>query len=195
MRVPLAVLTTAAAALVVPALAGGVALSTPEPARSLVRVDIRGTAIASRFPTGRSVSFRYPSNWHLTRRRLDVVTDPRTLFAVSSYAIPKRPIDACDGTHARGRPVDGVFVLVKEVLDGASLRRSLPRLRTKPRHFQIPKSGRAGCLPPASVQYQFRVANRAFYVRISVGPKASAKTRAALATLLDGMWIAEYRTP
>jgi hypothetical protein len=89
----------------------------------------------------------------------------------------------------------GVFALVKEVLDGASLRRSLPRLPTKPRPFQLPKSGRAGCLPPASVQYQFRVAQRAFYVWISIGPKASAKTRAAAARLLDGMWIAPYRRP
>jgi hypothetical protein len=193
MRVSVAAFVTTAAALVVPALAGGVALSTPEPARSLVRVDIRGSAIASRFPTGRSVSFAYPSNWHLTRQRLDVVTDPRTLFAVSSYATPKGPLDACDGTHARGRPLDGAFLIVKEVLDGASLRRSLPRLRTKPRHFQLPTSGRAGCLPPASVQYQFRVAQRAFYLWISIGPVASAKTRTAVARLLDGMWIAPYR--
>jgi hypothetical protein len=131
----------------------------------------------------------------MTRRRLDVVTDPRTLFAVSSYAIPKAALDACDGTHARGRPVDGVFVLVKETLDGASLRRSLPRLRTKPRHFQLPKTGRAGCLPPASVQYQFRVAQRAFYLWISMGPDASAKTRTAVARLFDGMWIAPYPRP
>jgi hypothetical protein len=191
----MAVLTTAATALVVPALAGGVALSTPEPARSLVRVDIRGTAIASRFPAGRSVSFRYPSNWHVTRRRLDVVTDPRTLFVVSSYAILKGPIDVCDGAHARGRPVDGAFVLVKETLDGASIRRSLPRLRTKPRHFQLPKTGRAGCLPPASVQYQFRVAQRAFYLWTSIGPQASAKTRTAVARLIDGLWIAPYPRP
>jgi hypothetical protein len=194
MRVRVAALVAIAAALIVPTLAGGVALSTPEPARSLVRVDIRGTAIASRFPAGRSISFRYPSNWYLTRQRLDVVSDPRTLFAVSSYAILEGPIDACDGTHAPGRPVDGAFVLVKETLDGASLSRSLPRLRTKPRHFQLPKSGRAGCLPPASVQYQFRVAQRAFYVWISIGAKASGKTRAAVARLLDGMWIAPYQT-
>ncbi len=189
------VITTLWLALVMPAPASTVISGTPEPAHMLVRFDIRGSSIAFRYPAGRSISFRYPANWYVTTRRLDNVIDPHTLFAVTSYAVPKGPLGDCDGTHARSRPVDGVFALIKEVLDGASLRRSLPRLPTKPRHFQLPKSGRAGCLPPASIQYQFRVAQRAFYVWISIGPKASAKTRAALARLLDGMWIASYRTP
>jgi hypothetical protein len=190
-----AVITTLWFVLVMPAAASTATSLTPEPAHRLVRFDIRGSSIAFRYPAGRSISFRYPANWHVTTRRLDDVIDPHTLFAVTSYTVPKGPVGDCDGTHARSRPVDGVFVLVKEVLDGASLRRSLPRLPTKPRAFQLPKSGRAGCLAPPSILYQFRVAQRAFYVWISIGPKASAKTRAAVARLLDGMWIASYRTP
>jgi len=148
-----------------------------------------------RFPRGTSIAFRYPANWHVTTRRLDEVVDPHTLFAVSTYKFPTRPRDNCDGTHARGRPADGAFVLVKEQLDGTSLRRSLPRLPTRPRHFRLPSrrtSGRAACLRPPSVVYQFRVAKRAFYVYLSVGANASGRTRAAMATLLDEMRIARY---
>ena len=83
---------------------------------------------------------------------------------------------------------------MKEVLDGASLCRSLPRLPVRPSHFRLPTHGAAGCLPPPSVLYQFRVGKRAFYVWISVGSRASAQTRAALTRLLDRMQIARYAT-
>jgi hypothetical protein len=170
------------------------AASTPQPARHTLRVVIDGRSIARRFPHGPSISFRFPANWHVTTHRLDDVFDPRTLFAVATYRLPRRPIDDCDGTHARGRPADGAFVLVKEVLDGASLRRSLPRLPLRPGHFRLPTHGAAGCLRAPSVQYQFRVAKRAFYVWLSVGRRTSAQTRAALTRLLDRMRIARYAT-
>lgn len=188
-------LVLAASAGVASSLPSGVLVvsRTPEPAQRLVRFDVPGPSIAFRYPAGRSISFRYPANWHVTSRRLDNVLDPKTVFAVTSYRTPQGPADDCDGTRARGRPDDGAFLLVKEVLDGASLRRSLPRLPAKPRRFRLPTSGRVGCLPPASLLFQFRVSSRAFYVWVSVGPRASAKTRAALAALLDGMWIAPYR--
>jgi hypothetical protein len=192
--VPIAIVGPLTVAVFV-AVARGVVSATPEPAAKLVRVEIDGRSTASRFPPGRSISFRYPSNWHVSTRRLDVVTDPRTLFAVSTYALAGGPVDDCDGTHARGRPIDGAFVLVKEVLDGASLKRSLPRLPAKQHHFRLPTSGAVGCLASPSVVYQFRVAQRAFYVWISIGPQSSVKTRAAVAALLDSMSIARYRTP
>jgi hypothetical protein len=169
--------------------------STPQPSRQTVRVVIDGRSIARRFPSGPSIALRYPANWHLTRRRLDNVLDPRTLFALSTYRPRRRPVDDCDGTRAHGRPADGAFVLVKEVLDGASLRRSLPRLSTRPNHFRLPTHGQAGCLSAPSVAYQFRVAKRAFYVWISVGRRASTQTRAALTRVLDRMWIARYAKP
>jgi hypothetical protein len=175
--------------------AAGSVLATPDPATRAPRVVIDGRAIAARFPAGPSVAFRHPSNWHVTTRRLDGVLDPHTLFAVSSYALDQRPRDDCDGTHGRGRPPDGVFLLVKEVLDQASLRRSLPRLPRRPVHLLLPATGRSGCLPEASVAYQFRVAKRAFFIWLSVGPRASAKTRAALSRLLDGLWIKRYPAP
>jgi hypothetical protein len=168
--------------------------STPRPSQRSIRIVIDGRSIARRFPRGPSISFRYPANWHVTTRRLDNVTDPHTLFAASTYQVPSRTLDNCDGTRASGRPRDGAFALMKEVLDGASLRRSLPRLPSRPRQFRLPTRGRAGCLPPASVQYQFRVGKRAFYIWISIGPRASAATRQALARLLDRMWIARYAT-
>jgi len=185
------ILGTAIGALAL-VLAVAAAASTPQPSRHILRAVIDGRSIARRFPHGPSISFRYPANWHLRRQRLDNVLDPHTLFAVATYRLPRRPVDDCDGTHARGRPADGAFVLVKEVLDGASLRRSLPRLPVRPSHFRLPSHGAAGCLPAPSVQYQFRVARRAFYVWISVGSRASARTRTALSRLLDWMRIARY---
>ena len=187
------ILGTAIGALAL-VLAVTAAASTPQPSRHTLRVVIDGRSIARRFPHGPSISFRYPANWHVTRQRLDNVFDPRTLFAVATYRLRHRPVDDCDGTHARGRPADGAFVLVKEVLDGASLRRSLPRLPVRPSHFRLPTHGAAGCLPAPSVLYQFRVGKRAFYVWISVGSRASAQTRAALTRLLDRMRIARYAT-
>lgn len=156
---------------------------------------IDGRSIARRFPPGPSIAFRYPANWHLARHRLDNVLDPHTLFAVSNYKLASKPLDDCDGTRARGRPDDGAFVLVKEVLDGASLRRSLPRLSSRPAHFRLPTHGQAFCLMAPSVAYEFRVAKRSFYVFLSVGPRASARTRTAVTRLLDRMWIARYPTP
>ena len=160
-------------------------------ALNLRRFTIDGQNIAQRFPAGTSVSFRYPSSWYVTTRRLDDVLDPRTLFALSNYRIPNGR-DDCDGTHARGRPSDGAFVLVKETLDKASLRRSLPRLPARPPTLRLPTTGRAGCLAPASVAYQFRVAHRAFYVWISIGPRASTQTRGAVRAMLNTMWFARY---
>lgn len=177
------------------AVANASASPTPRPSTRTRHLVIDGRSIARRFPRGSSIGISYPSNWHATTRRLDDVLDPHTLFAVSTYKVPTGPRDGCDGTHARGRPADGAFVLVKEVLDGASLRRSLPRLPERPRHFRMPTRGThqaAGCLKPPSVAYQFRVAKRAFYVWLSVGAKASRRTRTAMAELLDGMRIARY---
>jgi hypothetical protein len=116
----------------------------------------RERSIAQRFPRGPSIVFRYPSNWRVTTRRLDDVLDPHTVFAESTYELNRGLRDDCDGTHARGRASDGVFALVKEVLDEASLRRSLPRLPARPHLFRLPTSGRAGCLAPPSVAYQCR---------------------------------------
>jgi hypothetical protein len=168
------------------------AASTPRPSQRSSRVVIDGRSIARRFPRGPSITFRYPANWHVTTHRLDNVLDPHTLFAASTYQLPSGAVDNCDGTRASGRPRDGAFVLMKEVLDGASLRKSLPRLPSRPRQFRLPARGQAGCLPATSVQYQFRVGKRAFYIWISIGPRASAATRHALARLLDRIWIARY---
>ena len=141
----------------------------------------------------RGVSFTYPATWHVTLRRLDVVLDPHTLFTASSYVVPRGPRADCDGTRAAGRPDDGAFVLVKEILDGASRKRSLPRLLPKPRRFVLPARGRAGCLPPVSATFQFRAAGRAFYAFVSVGPHASRRTRAAARHVLESMRVRPLR--
>jgi hypothetical protein len=192
----IAAAVTGVLAILVVAVAKSAPVSaTSRPSARTLRFTLDGRSIAGRFPHGTSIAIRYPANWHVTTRRLDNVFDPHTLFAVSTYKVPAGPPDDCDGTRGRGRPGDGAFVLVKEVLDGASLRRSLPRLSTRPRHFRLPTtrtSGQAGCLRPPSVLYEFRVAKRAFYVWLSVGPRASRATRAAMADVLDGMKIARY---
>lgn len=139
------------------------------------------------------ISLRYPFNWYVTTRRLDYVVDPHTLVTVASYVIPRNPGSNCDGTTARGRPRDGAIVLIKELLDGASLRRSLPRLPPRPRHFHLPMRGRAGCLPAASAVFDFKTARRAFYVYVSIGPEAPSGIRHAVERLLDTMSIAPHR--
>ena len=159
--------------------------------------DGRSTNPASRFngltlPDAK-ITVTYPFNWYVTTRRLDYVVDPHTLLAVASYVIPFRAGANCDGTQGRGRPADGAFILLKEDLDGTSLTRSLPRLSTRPIRFKVPSGGRAGCLPPYSAVFQFRVASRAFYVYVSVGPRATKATRAAVARVLDTMKIAPTR--
>src|SRR5216683_2810260 len=89
------------------------------------------------------ITVSYPFNWYVTTRRLDYVVDPHMLLAVASYVIPLRTGANCDGTQGRGRPADGAFILLKEVLDRASLRRSLPRLPPRPTRFEVPSGGRA----------------------------------------------------
>jgi hypothetical protein len=158
----------------------------------------RGSAGPSRRLNGLTlpdakVTVSYPFNWYVTTRRLDYVSDPHTLLAVASYVIPLRAGASCDGTQGRGRPANGAFILLKEVLDHSSLRRSLPRLEQRPTRFKVPSGGRAGCLPPYSSVFQFRVASRAFYVFVSVGPRATKATRAAVARVLDTMKIAATR--
>ena len=137
-----------------------------------------------------NVSFRYPAGWHVTTRRLDQVIDPRTLFAVASYLVPKGPPD----THhvpgyARGLPVNGAFILVAEVLDHASLVIVLPRLHHRPRHFVLPTENAGGCLRCASTTFQFRARSRAFYIYATIGPKASAPTRKAAQAVLDSLIV------
>ena len=138
-----------------------------------------------------NVSVRYPSSWHLRTQRLDQVIDPHTLFVVSSYAVPQGPSET---THvpgyARGLPVNGAFILVTEILDGASLKRSLPRLHPKPRHFVLPKHSSGGCLRCSSITFQFRVRSRAFYIYVTLGPRTSARTREASKAVLDSLAVA-----
>jgi hypothetical protein len=184
-RAATSVLAAVVAAMVSPVSGGsGVSVRDGQPSRHLARITLPNDGL----------SLAYPSNWYVTTRHLDYVVDPHTLVAVTSYVIPRGPAGDCDGTRARGRPRDGVFILIKEVLDGASLKRSLPRLSERPRQFHLPSSGRAGCLPPNSAVFQFRVAHRrAFYVYVSIGPRATIHTRLAMQRLLDTMTIAPRR--
>ena len=137
-----------------------------------------------------NVSFRYPAAWHVTTRRLDQVTDPRTLFAVASYVVPKGATDTYHVPgYARGLPVNGAFVLVAEVLDHSSLVIVLPRLQQRPRHFVLPTKNSGGCLRCASTTFQFRAGLRAFYAYATIGPKASPRTRKAAQAVLNSLIV------
>jgi len=132
--VPLLLITVLAAALSIGMGGSGTSRREAPPSKRLNGVTLPDAKL----------SLTFPFNWYATTRHLDYVLDPHTLVAVASYVIPGGPAANCDGTRARGRPADGAFVLIKEVLDGASLTRSLPRLPTRPRTFHIPTGGRAG---------------------------------------------------
>jgi hypothetical protein len=148
------------------------------------------SAASLSFYTRANVSFRYPADWHVTTRRLDQVIDPRTLFAVASYVVPKGPPDTGHVPgYARGLRASGVFILVTEVLDHASLARILPRLHQKPRHFVIPMANSGGCLRCPGTTFQFRARSRAFYIYATIGPEASARTRRAAQAVLDSLIV------
>lgn len=87
------------------AVAYGSVSATPRPRARTLRFVIDGRSVARRFPDGTSIAFRYPANWDVTTRRLDVVLDPHTLFAVSTYKLPIGPRhDATAHTVADARP-------------------------------------------------------------------------------------------
>jgi hypothetical protein len=97
------------------------------------------------------ISFRVPRTWHLTLGRINGVTDPVTLFTASNFRLRPVPTSrgVCSSALQRAWRRDGAYVQLTEERDGASRKRMLRRVSTRPKHFKLDAKGRGGLCTPA----------------------------------------------
>jgi hypothetical protein len=142
------------------------------------------------------ISFRVPNGWELTTRRINGVIDPVTVFTVSTFKVPPRPLSSgiCSRALQQGWRRSGAYVQLAEERDGASRKTMLRRVPQRPRHFKLDAKGSGGlCTPPGSGQLSFHQKGRAFYVFYGFGIRASPAARAAAVSLLGTMRIASLK--
>jgi hypothetical protein len=142
------------------------------------------------------ITFRVPSGWSLTLGRINGVTDPVTVFTVSTFRLRSGGTSSglCSTRLQRAWRADGGYLQLTEERDGASLRRMLRRAPPRPSRFVLDAKGAGGlCTPPNSGELFFREHGRAFYVFYGFGRKAPKRLRAQAAALLDGMQISRRR--
>jgi hypothetical protein len=148
-------------------------------------------------PTTRAgIWFRVPNGWQLTTRRINGVVDPVTVFTVSTFKVPRRPLSSgiCSRALQQAWRESSAYVQLTEERDGASRMAMLRRVPERPRHFKLDAKGSGGlCTPPDSGQLSFHQRGRAFFVFYGFGIKASPATRAAAVSLLDTMRIASRK--
>lgn len=146
--------------------------------------------------SGHGISFAYPSGWYTTTKPLSNATEPVYRFAVGNFRFHRTARDTgpCLAGIAKERPRNGVLAFMREAL-GVDRRRSLPRTRSRPRHFSLPRrSDDAWCLGPGSKQSVFHTKGRVFYLATSIGPAASRADKRRLRALLNAMTI-DSRVP
>jgi hypothetical protein len=152
---------------------------------------VGGASASPRVFSTHGISFGYPSGWHATTKPLSNGTEPVYRFAVGNFRFRRTPRDTgpCLAGIAAERPRNGVLAFMREAL-GADRRRSLPRTRSRPRHFSLPRRAEdAWCLGPRSRQSVFHTAGRVFYLAVSVGPTASRADKRRLLDLLNTMSV------
>jgi hypothetical protein len=137
----------------------------------------------------KGISFDYPASWYVTTRPLSNGLQPIYRFAVANFRVHRTGRDSgpCLAGIARQRRQDGVLAFSREAT-GADAK--LSRFPPRPQSFSLPKqSDQSGCLGRGTATVVFRDSGRAFYLWISVGPKATNGDRRALKRLLEGMTI------
>jgi hypothetical protein len=143
------------------------------------------------------ITFVVPSGWSLTLGRINGVTDPVTVFTVSTFRLGAgggTSSGLCSVRLRRAWRADGGYLQLTEERDGASLRRMLRRVPLRPSRFVLDAKGAGGlCTPPNSGELFFREHGRAFYVFYGFGRKAAKRVRAQAVALLDGMRISRRR--
>ena len=135
------------------------------------------------------ISLRVPSGWHLVRGWLSDVVIPIPRLAVASFDVRlSRHSCSCGMPNVRNFPPAGGFLFVWEYPD--LTRGQLQRVPARPRRFAIPSAaiGPDTCGGPSDT-LGFRSNGREFQVELYVGPRATSRTRAQLAGILDGLQV------
>ena len=141
------------------------------------------------------ITFAYPSHWFLTTRPISHAGNPVYRFTIANRSVRRTRADRgpCLAGVAKQLGPDNVLAFLREAL-GADRTRSLPRMPRRPRTFTLPTVGDrslCGFADGGSRWIPFRDANRAFYVGVYIGPKASRTARNRLQRVLDGMIVSE----
>ena len=141
------------------------------------------------------ISFSYPGAWHVTTKPLSNLISPTYRFAIATF-LPRRTAQndgPCLAGVARRRGARGAYAYLLEdtTLPHRYLHRFPPR---RPGLFHLPARGQmASCDGRWSRWIPFRQAGRAFYLGISVGPRASNATRRELRRMVAGLEIRPLR--
>ena len=149
------------------------------------------SAAAARDFDRHGISFSYTAGWHVTTKPLSNVSSPTYRFAVATFEPRRTARDEgpCLAGIARQRGATGAYAYLLE--DTTLPRRYLHRF--PPRRlglFHLPARGQQSvCDGRWSRWIPFRQAGRAFYLGISVGPKASVETRRQLHRILTSLEI------
>lgn len=135
------------------------------------------------------MSLVYPRGWFVTSKPLSNGKEPVYRVAVSNFRARRTPLDTgpCLAGIAKQRSQAGVFAVFREARGADKILSRFPR---RPRTFALPRpADEAGCLGTGSKQVSFKENGRAFYLWISVGPRASAQARASLRSALQSLRI------
>jgi hypothetical protein len=135
------------------------------------------------------IRFTYPRAWFATARPLSNGLEPVYRFAVGNFRFRRTRLDTgpCLAGIARQKPPTGVLVYAREAR-GADKR--LSRFPPRPPAFRLPTASHdSACLGPGTRQTDFKERGRAFYLWISIGPRASARDRVAVARMLASLRI------
>jgi hypothetical protein len=135
------------------------------------------------------ITLRVPSGWRLVHGWLSDVVIPIPRLAVASFDVTlSRHTCACGMPNVKNFPATGGLVFVWEY--PGLTRRQLQRVPARPRRFAVP-SGAIGpdiCGGPSGT-LGFRSNGREFQVELYVGVRATPRTRAQLAEILDSLLV------
>ena len=138
------------------------------------------------------IQLTYPNSWDITTKALSNGVNPRYRFAVSTGPVHRTPKDLgpCLAGIAEQLPRTGVLAYLREAT-GADRTASLPSMQSRPRTFRLPTraDNSLPCFGRGRRWVPFRTGNRAFYLGLWIGPRASSARIRALGKLVNGMQI------
>jgi hypothetical protein len=135
------------------------------------------------------IEVRYPDSWHLSPRPMSNLLNPTFRFTVATFVPERHRGDEgpCLAGLARQRGAKGAYVYLLEDLDAE---RYLRRFPPRTARFRLPVAGEvASCDGRWSRWIPFRTSGRGFYLGVSIGPEASARTRTQLRHVLASLTI------